>query len=249
MPDEIENADSKRQPSIGFSVKFLSYGSVVKTIHENTAKQTMIEALRYMGLEKASRYDGENFLGYRLVGKIQRITDGNDCWQQYVDGWWIYTNLSNERKIKCLQGVAKMLNMQIEIVADKLETATRHITETVHSGRQQYILNSKYTAGKNQSVFNAVKLFTKENPRATFNEIRQMFPKELQGSFGVVATLQEIESRAIGNVTEHKRWFLNQVLTSADGIRFAVCNQWRPDNFTLFKKHIGRRLGWTLKEL
>ena len=77
-----------------------------------------------------------------------------------------------------------------------------------------------------------------------------MFPTDLQGSYGVVATIQEIEDRAKHNMTERKRWFLSSsdILTSADGVRLAVCIQWGPENFIRFQKHISALFGWTLKE-
>lgn len=246
-----EDAISPRQPSIGFSVNFLSSGKIVKTIREATAQNTMIEALRYIGLEKASKYDGENFSGYRLVGKIQRITDGNENWQRFVDGWWIYTNLSNERKIKCLNGVAKMLNIQINIISDSPKATTPSLfSQTKNQNRLLFSLNGNETAVKNRSVLNSIRLFIKEKPSVSFKGIRQMFSTDLQGSYGVVATIQEIEDRAKHNMTERKRWFLSSsdILTSADGVRFAVCNQWGPENFIRFQKHISALFGWTLKE-
>lgn len=75
--DEDEKPGIRRSASIGFSVHF----DDGKVIAEKSAHRTMIEALRYMGLERASHFN-ETFKGYPLVGTKQRITDngynGND---------------------------------------------------------------------------------------------------------------------------------------------------------------------------
>ena len=39
-----------------------------------------------------------------------------------------------------------------------------------------------------------------------------------------------------------------EILTAADGVRFAVSNEWG-DNFASFQKHVTEQLGWTLEEL
>ena len=80
--DEDEKPEQRRSTSIGFSVHF----SDGKVISEKSAHRTMIEALRYMGLERASHFN-ETFKGYPLVGTKQRITDNGYKWQRYVDGW------------------------------------------------------------------------------------------------------------------------------------------------------------------
>lgn len=111
--DEDDEPEIRRSVSIGFSVHFADG----KVVAEKNANITMIEALRYMGLERASHFN-ETFKGYPLVGKKQRITENGYKWQRFVDGWWIYTNLANDRKIKCIKGIGKMLNIPLEIVLE-----------------------------------------------------------------------------------------------------------------------------------
>ena len=109
-----DNLELKRSSSIGFTVKFADG----KTIKHPTARQTMIEALKYMGLEKASQYKGDSFKGFPLVGKLHRHEEKGRIWQKKVNGWWIYVNMSNARAIACIKGVAEMLNISIEIIND-----------------------------------------------------------------------------------------------------------------------------------
>ena len=210
----------------------------------------MIEALRYMGLERASHFN-ETFKGYPLVGTKQRITDNGYKWQRYVDGWWIYTNLANERKIKCIKGVGKMLNIPLEIVLeDENNTVAIDKPAKQKGKRAMYSLNGGVAFCKNRSVLNTVRQFLAQMSSATFKDLCDFFPRELQGSYGVVRSLDEIERRKRQNRTEEDRWFLEpeEILTAADGVRFAVSNEWG-DNFASFQKHVTEQLGWTLEEV
>ena len=57
---EDETGKRKKSKSIGFTVRFAD-GKIIK---HTTARSTMIAALRYMGLERASKYVGDTFKGY-----------------------------------------------------------------------------------------------------------------------------------------------------------------------------------------
>lgn len=235
----------KRGPSIGFMVKFADG----KEIKYKTARRTMIEALKYMGLERASKFRGEMFKGYPLIGKKQRPTEPGRIWQKNVDGWWIYVNLSNSRAITCLKGVSDMLNIPLEIIMDKEDFEPE--PQVMSKGtRTKYALNDGEPTWKNRTVLNVVRALLRELPEVTFEQVCDYFPKRLQGSYGVVCSLDEIARRRQRNQTEDNRWFLDpsEILTSADGIKFAVSNEWG-DNFTDFRNHIAKEFGWSIKEI
>lgn len=109
--DESDGSNT-RAKSIPFAVNF---PKADKTFGSKVAVTTFIDALRFMGLARVSAYDAELFKGYKLVSKDQRVTPDGKTWQKPVDGWWVYTNLSNDRKIKCLRAVAEMLNVEMVI--------------------------------------------------------------------------------------------------------------------------------------
>lgn len=112
-PESREGGDSDRIRSASKSFKVI-FVDEDKEVRSNNALMTMIEALKYMGLERVSQFRGETFKGFPLVGKQQR-TDGGHTWQKMVDGWWIYSNMTNSRKIICLQKVAAMLGINIKV--------------------------------------------------------------------------------------------------------------------------------------
>lgn len=244
-----QNGGRKRGQSIGFTVKFAD-GKIIK---HSTARRTMIEALRYMGLERSSKYRGEMFVGYPLIGKEQRPSEFGRIWQKNIDGWWVYVNMSNSRAIECLKGVAKMLGIEMEIIMD-CDTSgsfpSQPLPQPKSKGkRAMFSVNGSMPLAKNRAVYECVCEFIRQFPEATFAEISEMFPRALQGSYGVVRTIDDIQVRSAKNKTESARWFLEpeEILKSADGIHFAVSNEWG-DNFTAFQNHVIKSFGWTLTE-
>ena len=103
----------QRAGSIGFSVKFQD-GTVIR---HREAKDTLIESLRKIGLERVSRFRGRLFKGYPLVGKIKR-TDGTHRWQEKVDDWYIYVNISNDTKIRLLEMLSNELHLGLVVERD-----------------------------------------------------------------------------------------------------------------------------------
>lgn len=243
-----------RSKSIPFEVRF----GDGKTIFHTNAQRTMIEALKYMGLERVAHFSDEDFKGFRLVDKRQRITDEPYIWQKFVDGWWVYINMTNPRKIRCLQGLSKYLNIPLQIIprprseADLFGDSVPVVETKGHKGKRALnSLNGSLPMAKNRSVLATVKLLLQEFPSVSFQDVLDMFPKELQGSYGVVRTLDDIERRKHENRTEGGRWFLDQgeILTAADGTRFAVSTEWGLDNYVRFQHHINDSWGWTLEQV
>lgn len=249
---EDETDKRKRSQSVGFTVRFADG----KIIRKSTARSTMIEALKYMGLERASKYDGDSFKGYRLIGNVKRHEVPGRIWQKMVDGWWIYVNMSNNRSINCLKGVAKMLNIDMEIILDEEPSiwsennASKSEDINTTGRRALFSLNGSHPQCKNKSVLEAVRLFINSFPDAKFKDIEAMFPSHLQGSYGVVRTIEDIKVRKAKNRTEERRWFLDpsEILQDADGVEFAVSNEWG-DNYMSFKRHIEESFGWKLEEI
>ena len=81
---------------------------------------------------------------------------------------------------------------------------------------------------KNQFVHAVVAAYMQQHPETTFHELEQVFPSELQGSFGVVRTLDYIREKNYHG----RRYFVEaeNVLTSRDGIEFAVSTEWGKEN-------------------
>ena len=91
--------------------------------------------------------------------------------------------------------------------------------------KTKYFFNG-LTLGKGKVALEIVKEFLKQNTNLAYKDIVDKFPKETQGSIGVVNTLQYINEKY--SHTPVKRHFLKteEVLTSSDNVEFAVCSQW-----------------------
>ena len=142
-----------------------------------------------------------------------------------------------------------MLNIPLEIIMDEEDFEPE--PQVMSKGtRTKYALNDGEPTWKNRTVLNVVRALLRELPEVTFEQVCDYFPKRLQGSYGVVCSLDEIARRRQRNQTEDNRWFLDpsEILTSADGIKFAVSNEWG-DNFTDFRNHIAKEFGWSIKEI
>ena len=95
-----------------------------------------------------------------------------------------------------------------------------------------------------------VELYMKLHPRATWSEVLDVFPKELQGSYGVVATIENIQYRIRKGFDDDKRYFIDpsRRFRTIDGVEFAVCHQWGTQ-FDRFREYVGDKLGWTIDEV
>lgn len=110
-----------------------------------------------------------------------------------------------------------------------------------HTG---YSLEGGEFLGKNKLVYAVISTYVKQHPEATFAEIERAFPPELQGSFGVVQTMEYIKTRNF----KGRRYFKEPefVLRSGDGISFAVSTEWGKGNIGNFLK-AARQLGYHIE--
>lgn len=236
-----------RSESIGFFVTFPD-GTLVQ---RKNAKETMIAALKVIGFGRAAAFRGRLFKGIPLVSRNQRKDVDFKC-QELVDGWYVYTNMSNEIKIDVLRQISDELNLGL-VIKDE---AGNNVTNSSDKGKMDkqpskrvfYKLNGEGPYSKRELVLLAVTQFQMEHPEYTYNQMEQTFPKNLQGSYGVIRPMSWIEEKAKMGTDHANRYYTEEkdLLTSSDGIKFAVCNQWG-DNFSNFIHHV-ESLGWTISE-
>ena len=115
--------------------------------------------------------------------------------------------------------------------------------------------NTKYSIdggknffGKGRIVREIVACFVKQHPNLTFEQLSQIFPDNLQGSYGVLRTMSDIASSSQNKKDLKSRYTMSSdeyILSSFDGIRFVVSNQWGSYNFVNFLDHI-KKMGWII---
>lgn len=253
IPQDIDDDDiiadetliTGKAKSIRFTVVF----DDGYTISRSTAKDTMIETFRHMGFEKVAQFKNRTFKGFPLVGTRKR-DDKSGNWQENVgNGWYVYTNMSNDTKKIMIQRVANALKIRLSIF-DNIDAGIN--TVTTHKARKPravFSFNDRPPLDKRNSVLAVVKTYLHMHPNYTYKQILQTFPDHLQGSYGVVRTVEEIEARKSRGQQVEIRYFLDphDILIGSDGVAFAVCNQWG-DQFHQFQQHV-KKLGWTLSEV
>ena len=108
--------------------------------------------------------------------------------------------------------------------------------------KTQYSINGGSFEGKRRFVHQLVKLYVEQHPSATFEELENVFSAELQGSYGVIRTLDYIHKKG-----DEKRYFIktDEILRSADGVVFAVSTQWGIGN-TLKVVKLAKKLGYKI---
>lgn len=117
------------------------------------------------------------------------------------------------------------------------------------TGRIYLSLNNEGKYSKREMVLAIVKKFVKENPAITYSELRATFKRNYLGQFSQYEFLEtNIEQakdwKALGE--DHVHYFINDVITSGDGIPFVVCVEWDRTNIVPVLG-IAKALGWEVK--
>lgn len=133
------------------------------------------------------------------------------------------------------------------LIKIKEKNTERQIAIESTRDKTKYLFNDKLL-GKGRLVIEVVKQFIRENQHLTFEEIKEKFPSNLQGSTGVINTLAFVNQKYNGS--KKKRHFIdkNDILTSADGIEFLVSTEWGIGNINKFIE-LARSINFDIQEI
>lgn len=98
-------------PTKGMRVTFPD-GTVV---WHRAAIDTFVETLKKIGFAKVSAVGIEHGGGFNLVGKRKRAEEAGRTWQHECDGWYIYSNISNNQKHEDLKRLSDYYNLNLQI--------------------------------------------------------------------------------------------------------------------------------------
>ena len=87
--------------------------------------------------------------------------------------------------------------------------------------------------GKGRFVREVVAAYLSAHPMITFSQLQQVFPDELQGSYGVIRNLSELHDSEHDREDLKTRYVMDEdkILSTKDGVKFVVSNQWGSYNF------------------
>ncbi len=199
------------------------------------------------------------FRGGYLVDTTRNLKYIAFC-KQLDGGYWLNTHSSTTTKVEQMKQIGEFFGtdvvFDIEEKDDNEPTATASASETnlssnaVATGHTKYSFNGQDPQNKRRTVLSVVGLYMKLHPRATWSEVLEDFPKELQGSYGVVTTFESIKYRIRKGFDDAKRYFLDPScrFRTIDGVEFAVCHQWG-NQFDKFCEYVEDKFGWTIEEV
>ena len=199
------------------------------------------------------------FRGGYLVDKTRNLKYIAFC-KPLNGGYWLNTHSSTTNKIELMKQTGKYFDIEVafdmEEKDDNEPTATSSATEIKYSpnveaiGRAKYSLNGGEPQNKRRTVHSVVSLYMKLHPRATWREVLDIFPKELQGSYGVVNAVENIQYRIKKGFDDENRYFLgsSDQFTTIDGVEFAVCHQWG-GQFDKFCEYVEDKFGWIIEKV
>lgn len=142
-----------------------------------------------------------------------------------------------------------ILSTTLEAVQPKVTPVDIDYTNEDLKGRIYLSLNGEGKYTKREIVLAIVKQFLKLSPETTLSELKATFRRGYLGRFAQYEFIQEdIESaknwRELGE--DHNHYFINDILTSGDGVNFVICVEW--DRTNIIKVlGIAKALGWTFE--
>ena len=213
----------RRSGRVGFIVEFPD-GTVVQ---RNNAKETMIATLRFIGLNRVATFRSRTFAGIPLVTRTRR-SDGDNKWQEEVDAWYVYTNISNYQKIGVLHMISEEFNLGLVIKTEDGEVVGETNNTRSRGKRQMFTIDGKGYFNKRNCVLETVKQYLKQHPETTSQQLQNVFPAEVQGGYGVVRPLSWVRQQQQSGKDFLSRYFIHEddVINTIDGEQLVVSNQW-----------------------
>jgi len=171
----------------------------------------------------------------------------------HVNGEWF--NIS-QNEINLVESIC--ITMGGKIVTDEvkqeveIETEEENEEDDVFQSQNnigkkdttQYIFNGK-TYGKGRLVLAVVEEYIKNHNNITLEELHKLFPKEIQGSFFVVDSLENAKKIVEESRNHRKRHFINDPIKLSNGEKIVVTTEWGKSNIDKFIDK-ARKLGYAI---
>ncbi len=200
-----------------------------------------------------------------IAGKLAE-DDGNAILKELVENCLVRMNGYDCRQVakllRCYKFVAIPLN-QTSFSEDDVDTDNEYVQQSNYvlvkqprsqkgnNGRD----NTKYSIdggtnyyGKNKIVREIIIRYLELHPKMTYRQLKQIFPDEMQGSYGVIRSIKDLQEMEHNRKDLKTRYWMKEeelLETKVDGIRFAVCSQWGTYNIpNVFR--VMEKWGWNV---
>ena len=142
-----------------------------------------------------------------------------------------------------------VLTTTLKSYQPKISPVPIPLTSEDLKGRILLSFNGEGRFKKRELVLEIVKKFMQEFPETTLDELKATFKRDFLGRYAQYEFIQEDVETAknwaeLGE--DHVHYFINDVLTTGDGIDFVVCVEWEKKNI-IPVLGIAQALGWTFE--
>lgn len=216
--------------------------------NDDTLSKTEVQQLEYLAYEKAIDVKSYDISENTQSPKTPHMN--------------VFQKAKTDKFFKYVQFLAKFVGCDIFerraniVVKSETEVANPMVTpvpidlsKEELTGRMFLSLNDEGKYSKREIVLAIVSKFVKENPTVTFSELQATFKRSYLGQFSryefLEPNIQQARNwRELGE--DHVHYFIDNVITSGDGIPFIVCVEWDRTNIVPVLG-IAKALGWTIK--
>lgn len=239
-----------RKRSIGFSVKFED-GTIIK---EDKAIFTFVNTLKKIGLARiANEHPEIQHSGYSLVGT--RKYDATSKKQEFVDGYYVYTNISNDDKISDLLTLSNYYSLNLVITKDADENGeTEVITRKSRAINQPsydhtlYRFEGSEPMNKRRFAHAAVKKYVEDHPNVDYEALKVAFPPQIIGARGVVRSIMDLNDIKQDEIPKRYLMDDSDLIELKNDDIITVCSQWNVDRMNKMIKVV-REHGYTVEEI
>lgn len=272
VPIEIKQPNNKIKPRQ--ELQLISYmrqlkinigvyiGSTVQIYYDNPEDNSKphcvlkaeLEPDNPNGISFCSLFEYENFSTVKIEQFCKKKLDLINYRQKIRS--WIKNEMTTEYVKNLIIDKLSQNSPNVNILKeeiDKVKVTIGNFKETPKKAEKKktrkYSLNGSKGMFKSRLVLEALRLYMEKHPDSTYEQIESVFPKSVQGGYGVVRKLSEINDYQEAGSNLFARYFSTpqEILKSSDGIDFVVCNQWDYNNFPKLIR-ILKNLKWKVKE-
>jgi hypothetical protein len=272
VPIEIKQPNNKIKPRqelqlISYMLQLKIYigvyiGSTVQIYYDNPEDNSKphcvlkaeLEPDNPNGISFCSLFEYENFSTVKIEQFCKKKLDLINYRQKIRS--WIKNEMTTEYVKNLIIDKLSQNSPNVNILKeeiDKVKVTIGNFKETPKKAEKKktrkYSLNGSKGMFKSRLVLEALRLYMEKHPDSTYEQIESVFPKSVQGGYGVVRKLSEINDYQEAGSNLFARYFSTpqEILKSSDGIDFVVCNQWDYNNFPKLIR-ILKNLKWKVKE-
>lgn len=222
----------------------LRYASMISTLSFKRCVEIYQKYIDFRGLEQNAREELLSFLewdsplDYEFASDVKIVLASADFNKELTTSvMWL---ISKGIDITCVKLTPYMFKGDILLDINQIiplpeaenylikireKTIERQIAIQSSRDKTKYIFNGK-KLGKGKLVLEVVSEYLKRNPNSTFDSLLNKFPSDLQGSTGVINTVDYINEKYKDSSKQRHFMKEGEVLTSSDNIDFAVSTEW-----------------------